>query len=315
MPPRSAARTGSGRVVLPLCSFPLISAYYLFAMPRVGECQAAKWEEGRMSSNLWRRVAPLMLLVSSGAAAQGNDFVGTWQVDLGVTVSTGTTYSRVDDTTQLRTSTTTIGAGADDLGSLQINADGTYRLRFQEYELIYGTRVIEGAWRPVAANDPFASRGAIELLGAKPDTDYPDDERKWYVFRNDDGSVEARYPPYDGFAKIVLRGGPARAPGSRPEPVARQPAPAATQVARPVAAAGSYTPDQVRAALTGKTIAEIHALLGPPAKVVSGTHSFTGVEKVFPHCASGCNWQSFAIQFGGPGGTASSIELQYWTVE
>ena len=278
----------------------------------------------------WRGTLGVLLFLFTAAAVQANEFVGTWRVDLGATVGMNDSYSRIDDTTVLKTTTTTIGRGARDMGSLQINADGTYALRYWEYELIYRTPVIAGTWRPVAADDPFAAMGAIELLGAKPDPNYAEKDRKWYVFRKEDGSVEARYPPYDGFAKIRLSKG-GKSPAARPvppAPVQAVPAPAApapvTSAANAPAAAvplvqaakpRTSTPDQVRQALTGKTVAEVQALLGQPAKVAYGTYYFNGVDAVFPHCAGGCNWKSFAIQFGGPGETANSIELQYWPVE
>jgi hypothetical protein len=277
-----------------------------------------------MKAMIFGCMALLAMAAGTSAAAQGGEFVGAWRVDLGATASYDVTRTRVDDTTVQRTGTTTIGRGASDMGSLQINADGTYVLRYLEYELIYKTPVIRGTWTPAPPGDPFAALGAIMLSDAKPDPKYPPAERLWYVFRTEDGTVEARYPPYDGFAKIRLSGNAgAAATGRAPRPARPGQAPAATRPAGNMAAAqtpaaptvATYTPDQVRRALTGKTKAEVFAILGRPVKESYGNYYFNGVENVFPHCPGGCNWKSFMIQFGGPGETANSIELQSWLVD
>lgn len=273
---------------------------------------------------LIKMAAAWLALALAGAAAhaQGGNFVGTWRVDLGSTASYGVTYERVDDTTERRTGTTRVGTGAQGMGTLQINADGSYQLRYLEYELIYKKPVISGRWEMVPAGESFSDVGAIALLDAKPDPRYPSQERKWYVFFKEDGSLEARYPPYDGFAKIKLTGA-GRAPAAARRPAAGTKAPPALGQTAPTPSANSaaaapprtFTPDQVRRALEGKTEAEVRALLGKPVKVAYGNHYYNGVERVFPRCPNGCNWQSFMIRFDNAGATVSSVELQSWLVE
>lgn len=266
----------------------------------------------------WRRCLPLALLALFVLPAYAQDYSGTWSVSLGATGATNHDYRQVDDMTVQRTSTTTLSSGASDLGTLEIYPNGTYRLRFWEYDKVYGAPLIEGAWRVVAPSEMyFHQRQGIELLNAKPTPSADAVDRKWYIFRTEKGDVEARYPPYDGYARIVLKR--AGAVAVRP-PVVHPPQAASTPAGtRPANVGGQtekrvYTPDQVRAVLTGKTLAEVQALLGSPVKEAYGTFSWNGVEQHFPP-APGGNWKSFAIQFQGPGQTASSIELQYWLVE
>lgn len=110
--------------------------------------------------------------------------------------------------------------------------------------------------------------------------------------------------------------GPAGGKLPSPKPVASRPATTTATSATPSATTSSktYTPDQVRAALKGKNLTEVQALLGSPVKEAYGTYSWNNVDQTFPPAAGG-NWKSFAIQFGGPGQTVSSVELQYWMVE
>lgn len=265
-------------------------------------------------------VIPMLIgiAVFNVQAQDANIFVGNWKLDLGATASINTTTRQVDRTTVEKTTTTTIGKGSKDWGSLQINDDGTYRLNYWEYGLIYKQSEINGEWREVPKDRIYGSLKTIELLDVVPDESRSAEMRKWYVIRKDDGSIEARYPPHDGYAKIKLTKGGKTAPTQNKntkivknveETSPTQNTKSAEEKTR------TWTPDQIRSHLAGKTKEEVFKILGKPVKESYGTHYFNNVDKIFPPCSNGCNYKSFAIQFGNAGGTVSSVELQYWLVE
>lgn len=256
-------------------------------------------------------------------AQEGDVFVGGWKLDLGATASINTTTRQVDRTTVEKTTTTTVGRGAADTGSLRINSDGTYRLDYWYYGQMYNQSTVSGRWKAVPANTIYGSLSTIELTDAVPDDSRSAEMRKWYVIQKDDGSIEARYPPHDGYAKIKMTrggGGGAKAAAAQKR-TSSPPATGNTSAEHkgadtaPASTTRTWTPEEVRRHLNGKTKSEVIAILGQPVKAAYGTYSFNGVDKIFPPCPNGCNYRSFAIQFGGPGETVNSVELQYWVVE
>lgn len=262
--------------------------------------------------------AALAVVLAAPVLAQG--FAGTYSLKMRAAVGMSTTYQRYDLERELRTDTISVAQGADGLGSLAIRPDGTYELRYWYYETINRAPVVRGRWAPVGQGEFFADKGAIKLIDAVPNADRSAADRAWYVFREGNDLI-ARYSP---FAETIIlsSGGATARPAptvatAAPRPAPAAPAAAPAPVARPAPAAPparSYTPDQVREALRGKTVQEVTAILGPPAKQTGSTYAWNDVEKVFPHCAGGCNWRSFSIWFNGQG-RADSIELQYWRVE
>ena len=261
-------------------------------------------------------------LVASAAFAQpaASDLTGSYSLMLSAGVVFNSRVERYDLDRDVRISEVGATQGASDLGSLAIRADGTYELRYWYYATVNNAPVVRGRWARTAQGEPEFEKGAIKLIDAAPNADRPAADRVWYVFR-ENGKVYGRYAPF-AETVILTPTGSAAAPPSRPtvasEGRAAQAAPALAAAPAPPAAPAAqprtYTPDQVRRELTGKTVAEISAILGQPAKAAYGTYSWNGVERAFPRCSNGCNWRSFAIQFDGAG-KASSIELQSWVVE
>jgi hypothetical protein len=260
-------------------------------------------------------------VLAQSAAAQDTDaFVGKWTVEDKASAWMGTTTERVDSTTIRRTDTISAAGGTENAGILEISADGTYRLTYWYHKTVYNQAVTTGKWRVVADGKPFSDKNAIELLDALPNADRSEQDRKWFVWQNEDGTIEGRIPPHDFTGKIELKKGGSGSSKSQKN----QKTNAAQKTAKPIPAedsqdkpekAKTWTPDAVRNALNGKTKQEVFALLGEPVKAAYGTYSFNGVEKIFPPCTNGCNWKSFAIRFDGAGETVNSVELQYWIVE
>jgi hypothetical protein len=229
----------------------------------------------------------------------------------------------VDSDTVRKTDSVTVAAGSKGAGTLEINPDGTYRLTYWYHETVYKEAVTTGKWRKVAEGELFADKNAIELLDVLPNKERSSGDRKWFVWRNEDGSFEGRIPPHDFTGKIGLkkRGAASSktvaktAKPATPAPSAKTNDSLKDQPSADAAKPRTWTPDEVRRELGGKTKEQVFALLGEPVRAAYGTYYFNGVDKKFPHCPNGCNWKSFAIRFDGAGETASSIELQYWVVE
>src|SRR5690606_38857435 len=106
--------------------------------PLDGRWRTKRVENLDCMSKLLSSIFTLFFLALPAWAQTNSQFEGTWNVALGAGVLPIHDRRQIDPMIEQRTTTTIIGSGTGDQGTLEINPNGTYTLRFWESEVVYG---------------------------------------------------------------------------------------------------------------------------------------------------------------------------------